>query len=64
MIHFMLFFVVPFILFGSISAIFLYDHFQSNPTDKDVFAGKAEYIEITHIIKQDTIKTYELKWKK
>lgn len=32
--------------------------------DKDVFVGKAEYVETIHISKGDTIKTYHIQPKK
>jgi len=34
------------------------------PTDKDVLNGKAEYQETVHITGTDTIKTYQIVWKK
>ena len=34
------------------------------PGKKDILSGKAEYVETIHIHKGDTIRTYEIEWKR
>ena len=57
-----------FLIFPGVMIFFgvfaFYDSFcPPTPTKEDVLDKKAEYIETIHITGNDTIKTYNIKWK-